>query len=273
MLLFSEGKSQIGTYDQLTDNFAFSVQTIDDLFDRFNFEPSTPLFSYLETYYPAMQLDRREILLTLFNNSNQSLSRDDIRKFVEEVSSNQSIKLDFEQPGWFAVLNCKVVYKKKIRKLDLIMIAEKLTTKSNKPAFKWSIVSIKAPFIPVNDTITLADTLTDTIKVNKFLHPMSHAIDFMNIDEAFKKNMTRTYFAINAHSSDLNELIQMVNSGLIRFVHVESVSYHLLQLPGWILVVKFFDHKSRNSGWLIDKILIADIKIKESYLKRNLKIQ
>jgi hypothetical protein len=281
---FSQQCFSQGEYPgELTDDFIFSVQTIDDFFDRFNFTPSTPIFQYVQLNYPDAGLDRNKIILSLFENKITTWNPEDVKSFVEHFGAPKASLLRFEQPNWYAVLHCKVVYQRKRRNLDLIMRAEAIITKAGKIGFKWSVIAVKAPFIrhPEHPEITSERaTKQDTLRKRKwtgddgkFLHPMSHALNFMNVYDIFDKNTTRDYFARNAKSGDLDTLVSWINSSRIRFIQVDSVTYQLLQLPGWIVSVSYFDRQGHNSGWLISKLIPADDNKKRSYLVNQLNIQ
>ena len=65
----------------------------------------------------------------------------------------------------------------------------------------------------------------------------------------------------------------MIDQGRLKFVQVDSISYHLLQLPGWIVEVKCINRQDNNSGWLISRLMPADENEKINYLQRHLNIR
>ena len=275
LILHINSGAQQSSLDILTENFAFSIQTIDDFFDHFNFEPNTPAFKYIHSNYPNIKFDRKTVIFSLFDSKNILWKNDDINKFASEFEMEDAPKLHFEQSGWYAVLHCKVVYQKKRRRLDLIMEAESVVGKTGTVGYKWSLLSIKAPFIHNSDTIEQPDSVHHFVKENSgsFLHPMSHAINFMNIDDLFRKGLTRTYFAKRTSCSDLDTLVNLIDSSKIKFLQVDSVSYSLFQLPNWIIEVKYFNREEKNSGWLISRLYSASENEKKKYLMDHLNIR
>ncbi|MFM7216931.1 MAG: hypothetical protein ACKO1U_02795 [Bacteroidota bacterium] len=276
LCLQSVAAQQQAQSDPLTDDFAFSVQTIDDFFDRFNFSPTTPFFDYVSTTYPDMKFDRKTIIYSLFNTSRMDWETENVNRFAERFQSSTAPQLEFSQPNWYAVLHSRVVFRNKRRRMDLIMRAEVLVTQSGSIGYRWVAVGVKAPFLLHKDTLEHLDTLPRKVAVTqdgKFLHPMSHSINFMNIHDVFRKGMTRSYYARTARSSELDSLVKWVDRGQIRFLQVDSISYHLLQLPGWIVQVDYFDRSGRNSGWLINRLMPADDSQKRNYLSKQLNIR
>ncbi|MFM9027080.1 MAG: hypothetical protein ACKOQ6_03700 [Bacteroidota bacterium] len=275
---FLDAYSQQYLGDTFTEDFIFSVQTIDDFFDRFNNSPNSPAISYIKQKYPKSGNSRSTAILSLFNRADTTWEKAEIRGFIERFASDTSNHLNFEQSNWFAVLHSKVIYKSKRLNLDLVMIVEPVFNPQTKSlGYKWSLYSANARFFPKSDS---AKAVVDTGKSKpmigadgQFLHPMSHAINFMNIFDVFKKGVIRKYFARKARSPELNSLARMVDQGAISFLQVDSISYCLAQLPGWIVEVDYYDRESGNSGWLISGLIKADADFKRRYLSRYLNIR
>ena len=263
---------QLQTAD-LTENFALSVQTIDDFFDRFNLEPNTPAFQYLQENYPDFKFDRKTIIFSLFDQGNRSLDANIINEFATQFESDSATKIRFELPGWYSVLHCLVKIKNKLHKLDLIMEIDSVHLRSGSIGYKWSIRSVKAPYIHTRDSLSKKDSTAIYKASSDFLHPMSHALNFLNIKNIFRKGMTRSYFAKEADSPDLDSLVSLIDKSQLKYVQLESVSYHIFQLPGWIVEVNNFDRLTRNSGWLISKLLSADENEKKKYMLSKLNIR
>src|SRR5262245_64816028 len=40
----------------------------------------------------------------------------------------------------------------------------------------------------------------------------------------------------------------------LKYMQVNEVQYHFLQIPNWVFVVSQFHRDSKNSGWLISKL-------------------
>jgi hypothetical protein len=267
--------------NSLTDNFAFEVKSIDDFIERFNFEQGTDFSNYLKTAYPSVSYSRRTFLLSLFNQKNKSFYDNlDVDFFIHEVADTAKPRyIHFSDYEWYAMAECKVIYKKKIRTLDLILKVERDVRKS----VKWSIVSAKAGFLGVNPNSYDSLYLTVKNEYNKnrmldssryFLHPVSHAIDFMNVDDVFsKKKHFDDYLYAGPKSAQLVRLTSLIHKSEIKFLQVNAISYHFLQVKGWIMIVDYFNRNERNSGWLINALTRATPEQKRIYLQNHLNVK
>lgn len=272
----SAGAQSIGS-TSLTEEFAASVQTIDDFFDRFNGDPKAPYFQYMRARYPEKSITRKTAVVSLFEARHTTWSEADVTRFVNRFGMNYAPKLRFAQNNWYAVLHCKVSYLKKRRNLDLVLKAESVIARDGTIGYKWSLFSAKAAFLStINDSLEREDSaIVSIIPVMDslhFLHPMSHAINFMNVHDIFHKYTLKDYFARQAERPPLDTLQKLVDAGQLRFIQVDSVQYHLLQLPGWIVQVGYFERQDTNSGWLIQGLMPADESEKKRYLKSQLNI-
>lgn len=86
--------------------------------------------------------------------------------------------------GWFADLECRVVYKGKPAKVKLVLVVER----TQQMAYKWSVISADATWLHFkkNKSDSLIAQRTDdlfsrTDSLKYFLSPVSHGINFSNI--------------------------------------------------------------------------------------------
>lgn len=276
---FSLSAQQIA--DDLTENFAFQVKTIDDFIERFNFETGTEFVSYLQTHYPKNELNRKSFLFSLFNFKNKSFyNNEEVYQFIYEVTDSLRPRyIHFSDYDWYALVECRVMHKKAIKSLELILKVERDINRS----MKWSIVSAKADFLGASELLTdsmfyqisndyLKNRMRDSSRY--FLHPVSHAIDFMNVDVAFtKKKRFEDYFYAGPKSGQLMYLNSLVQNSEITFLQVNTISYHLLQIKGWILILDYFNRIEKNSGWMINSLMRANPAQKRIYLENHLNIK
>lgn len=265
--------------DGLTENFAFEVKSIDDFIDRFNLRTDTEFMEYLSSHYPEEALDRRRVILSLFNNRNRNFAGNpEIKRFIDEVTDSiKPYRIHFTDYEWYAMLECSVSYQKKTESLHLILKFER----SQKKSTKWSIVSASAVFLAgAQNRAEVLEELENAYVLSRkdssrsrFLHPVSHAFDFMNVDQAFADpKRFRDYFFRGQYSPELLQLAELVEKGKIHFVQVNDISYHFLQIPGWIFIVDYFNRDDRNSGWLINSLMKANSSLKLKYIKSQLNI-
>ncbi|MEO5571772.1 MAG: hypothetical protein ABIT08_12600 [Bacteroidia bacterium] len=252
--------------------FAFEVHTIDDFFERFNFKDNTAFQNYVSKNYPGNNLTRSQLIHNLFNSKNLAVKKDEINSFLTSVTDTAFPEfVNYRDTDWYAELHCKVLYRNKPKKLTLILKVEQ----SPQKFFRWSVVSAKADFLRINQTKDSLNYLQQppyikpdsTFSKKYFLSPVSHALDFMDVDNVFlKKSHVDDYIYNGPQSPALQKLIDQIKNSEIDFVEVISVKYHLLKIHSWIIVVEYFLRNEKNSGWLINKLFPATREQKEKYL-------
>ena len=112
-----------------------------------------------------------------------------------------------------------------------------------------------------------------TKNASYFLSPVSHGIEFTNLDNIFINNTKFTnYIYPGPRSFELVKLEEMILKSKIIFVQIETIRYHLLQINDWVLVLNQFNRKDMNSGWLINELIRVKNPEKEGYKKKQLNI-
>lgn len=278
LVLFSTiGRTQVIKKD-LTAVFAFQVHSIDDFFDRFNFRKNTGFQTFIKKKYPDYEMKREVLVSSLFNTLNTNLIKSPERKeFLLQVTDSlhpQFIK--YNDHDWFAELRCRVLYKNKIRNLTLIVKVEK----TPKNEYLWAVVSANADFLKVmqvrSDSAKSAMEKESNIQVKNTrysLSPVSHGIDFINLENFFaSKEHLHDFVSAEYYSPELNRLLLFIKKSEVKFDQINSTSYHLLQLNGWVVVVDYFNRNEKNAGWLINRLEKVSLMQKENYLKTNLNI-
>jgi hypothetical protein len=107
----------------------------------------------------------------------------------------------------------------------------------------------------------------------QFLSPVAHALEFSEIDKIFEQNPTNTFFFSGQNpSNELKKLFILLQQKKLRFKNIQSISYHLLQLDGWILKIDRFVRNDINSGWLISHLDNTTFEEKNEYKRKKLNI-
>jgi hypothetical protein len=89
----------------------------------------------------------------------------------------------------------------------------------------------------------------------------------MNMKRALEDTDYLQYYASKDYKPDnLTLFYYLINSGVIKFEYVEAITYHIIDIPGWLIKVKEFNRQEMNSGWLITD-LSKNLLDKEGYLK------
>jgi hypothetical protein len=246
--------------DEVTANFAYQVKQIDEFIERFNNKDKTLIKQYVQKLDTAARFKRENLIKSLFNASDTSWKKEEILRFIGQVTDNaKPTYLNFFDNHWYAEVNCAAVYKGKPTPITLIL---KMQREKNGMS-KWIAVSAIADFLrlPVRK-----DTTTG-------LNPLSHATDFMNIDllATDKKNI-RNYLPNHYRDDVLSVFLYESQHNQLVIKQVNKITYHFLQIDGWIFTVNRFSRQTRNSGWLVSKLMSVDASEKQRYAKDRLNL-
>ncbi len=259
LLVFSLAPAASGQIfqDEVTANFAHQVKQIDELIERFNNKDKTLIKQYTRRLDTTATFKRENLIKSLFNASDTSWKKDDIIRFIRQVTDPEKpVYLNFFDNHWFAELNCAVSYKGKPSTMTLVLKIQREKDGSS----KWIVVSALADFLqlPIRK-----DTTTG-------LNPLSHATDFMNIDllATDKKNI-RNYLPSRYDEDLLSVFLYEAQHNQLAIKQVNKITYHFLQIDGWIFTVNRFSRQTRNSGWLVSRLTPVDLTTKRKYVREK----
>jgi hypothetical protein len=109
----------------------------------------------------------------------------------------------------------------------------------------------------------------DTVKVGKFLHPLSHELDFMNLRKAFSNPDSVGQFAVKKFMPDhLSVFLYEVKKGGLKFKTVNEVKFHFFQIDGWYFEVSQFNRSGYNTGWLISNLVRVKNESEKNLLRK-----
>jgi hypothetical protein len=247
--------------DFIEDESTLYAQTkqINQFIKRFNLEENG-LGSPLNTNDPDYKNPetRYNFLPQLFDL--QKFKRNDslLLKFATEVTkpTNQQF-LNFESDDWFAELDCDFAYEGKKVNIKLffkLVKAEKGT--------KWIIENIYfenyAKALPFREKDPM-----------RFLHPLSHELDFMNIAKVFRDLETVEDYTLKEHQPDyLSIFLYEIKTGRLKFKSVKNLSIHFFQIDNWYFSINDINRSGFNSGWLITQFKPIDEPTKNRLLNR-----
>lgn len=259
ILSFSARAQVIGEEDE-NKLYAQSKQ-LNQFFRRFNGEEDEKGNRYYagDRLYRSERL-RRKYLDILFDESNPGVSHDLKVDFAKDVlDRGETSILDFHGGEWFAEVRTLFTMNGKDYPVRLFMELEKAQLGT-----KWSIYRAETQmFDPY--------FLRDTSKVGKFLHPLSHELDFMNLRKALSQPDSVTQFAIRNFEPDhLSVLLYELARGDVRFKSVVEVKFHFFQISGWYFEVSNFNREGYNTGWLISNLVRLQSEKDKDALKRYL---
>ncbi|MBK5278940.1 MAG: hypothetical protein JJE09_08765 [Bacteroidia bacterium] len=250
----------VGDLDDESKLYAQSKQ-VNQFFRRFNGEEDEKGNRYYpaDRQYQSTRL-RKNYLGILFDEGNKGISPALKTEFVKDVlEKGESSILNFHGGNWFSEVNAIFTMNGVSQRITLYMELEK-----DHLGYKWVISKVHADtFDPYFKR--------DTTKVGRFLHPLSHELDFMNLRKAFERSDSISQFTAKRFTPDhLSVFLYEVKKGNLKFKSVEAVKFHFFQLDGWYFELSQFIRPGYNTGWLISNLVKlssdADKKLLLAYL-------
>jgi hypothetical protein len=235
----------VGDMDDESRLYAETKQ-VNQFFRRFNGEENKRgdrLYSG-DRQFRAFSI-RKSYLRILFDLENSSLNQELAQEFVSYVNSKSDpVFLDFHEDSWFAQVNADFYYKGELKPIILFLKLEQ-----ERLGYKWVISSIY--FKLFEDYF-----INDTTYTKKFLHPMSHELDFMNMRRIFSNSDSVQQYMKKEFKPDyLTMFLYEIKKGNLQFVSVKDLKFHFFQVPGWYFEVSYFNRKGNNTGWLISNLV------------------
>ncbi|HEX7014893.1 MAG TPA: hypothetical protein VF191_05235 [Cyclobacteriaceae bacterium] len=237
------------------------TKQVNQFFRRFNGEEDEKG----ERYYPRDRLYRspklrRKYLGILFDASNNSISNELKVEFAKDVlDKDEPVILDFHGGNWFSEVHTTFTYNGKPESVILFMELEK-----DHLGTKWVITHVHADmFEPYFGR--------DTTRVGRFLHPLSHELDFMNLRKAFINPDSVSQFTSKKFRPDhLTLLLYEIKKGNMKFQTISEVKFHFFQVDGWYFELSQFNRPGYNTGWLISNLVKVNNESEKATLRRYL---
>ncbi len=234
---------------------------VNQFFRRFNGEEDEKG----NRYYPGDKQHRSEklrkqYLRILFDESNRDISNALKTDFVKNIIDKpESSLLNFHGGNWFSELRTTFTMNGKDQSVVLFMELEK-----HRLGSRWVIQKVHADmFEPYFEK--------DTTKVGRFLHPMSHELDFMNLRKAFVNKDSINQFTIKRFLPDhLSLFLYEMKKGNLKFKTVEQVKFHFFQIEGWYFGISEFNRSGYNTGWLISNLVRLNNPSEKDLLRKFL---
>jgi len=237
------------------------TKQVNQFFRRFNGEEDEKG----ERYYPRdkqyrSEKLRRQYIGMLFDANNGGISSDLKVQFGKTVlDKTNPVILDFHGGNWFSEVHTTFTMNGKSEPVTLFMELEK-----DHEGSKWVISRVYASmFDPYFKR--------DTTKVGKFLHPLSHELDFMNLRKAFNYTDSISQFTVKRFVPDhLSLFLYEIKKGNLKFKTVEDVKFHFFQVNGWYFELSEFNRSGYNSGWLISNLVKVNNDSEKNLLRKYL---
>ncbi|MCX6233519.1 MAG: hypothetical protein NT175_02185 [Bacteroidetes bacterium] len=258
LFIFQLSAQSIGTYLGDEDILYAQTKQVNQFFRRFNGEEGTDGNRYFpgDTYYRDTIL-REKYLSILFDEENYKITeslKDEFMGFV--LDRNAPHFLAFHGGNWFAEVSTTFLFKGTEEPLTLFLKLQEENVGS-----KWVITNVY--FEPFHEAFN--NNKNDSLK---FLHPLSHELDFMNLINVFKDRQAVEQYALREYKPDyLTLFMYEVKQANLVFKTVRHVKFHFFQVPGWYFELEDFNRPGYNSGWLIANLIKITEEEKELIMK------
>lgn len=235
--------------------FKFRVKQLDEFMARFNGEES------VEITVPD-SLKKPLNLLYLFNHELFAANRDSMKQevdtFIQAIIDSQTT-LHFDDEDWFAEVLCNCSYKGQNEQLTLYLKPEKI----EEYQYRWVITGAKGRLLRLEPP-----------KRNRGLDilPNNHEVAFMALPKIslLGSDNILNYSQREYTPDQLTAFYAMVYSGALKIETTEQITYHFLEVPGYVFNVQRFMRKGNNTGWLISNLSPICETEKQTYFKQCL---
>jgi hypothetical protein len=228
--------------------FKASTKQVNQFFRRFNGEEDPEGRRYFPTDRKYRdQKVRKEYLPLLVDPSVYADRPTIIRSFSDFINDKKNpVYLDNHVDNWFAEVNCQFLWNGKSSGITLFMRLQ-----PQGEGYEWIIEDVS--------NSTLNSLFDKDQSINKpFLHPMSHELDFMNLEKAFRGDSNPESFTNDDFVPDyLSIFLYELKNKRLEFKTVQSVRFHFFSVPGWYFELSEYNRTGTPSGWLISNLVEA----------------
>jgi hypothetical protein len=250
-------------WENRAENWEYRVKNIEFFIDRFNNQPEgsgSPRAANPKDTAAclAFMKERDYKMFSLFDLA--SIDRKDpavkekINTFFRDINSPYQPKfIRFDDMNWYAELNLTVQSGGQSKQLSCIMQVVGL----GQGVQAWVLKSFHSNDLDVGERFRGNEL---------YFPPSANGTDFMGVRLALNdKSWTNEKMGkmVGAES----KMLRMLSEGKVKIESIGRITYHFLQLDGWIMTVNYVNRESKNSGWLLATLRQADNQQKVKYLK------
>lgn len=235
---------------------------LNQFFRRFNGEEDILGNRYYakDEQYRDTQL-RKEYIQILFDAENPLISAANKQGFINQVTRLGNPEfLDFHGGKWLAEVQASFMYLDTIRDFKLYFKLQKEEVGS-----KWVLHSVRSDAF----STLLKEPQSEAERNQKFLHPLSHELDFTNLVKYFKEGENLRPFVEENFEIDVSTLfLYTLKIGELKLENINKVKFHFWQISNWYFEVERFNRKnSFNNGLLISKLSRVPDADKDNWIK------
>ncbi|WP_026994806.1 hypothetical protein [Flectobacillus major] len=247
-------------YDRQAElRFALQVKTIDEFMERFNYAENTLVKQYLDLTRPEAKPNRVKMLRSLFEA--KAIISDSLKKvFVNTVCDSLNPQyLNFFGSEWYAQAQCLFTQGAQKRYIGLILKVNRTPNGGS----KWVIAGAEEYAESKRPISFYEKTGKDS---ESGLNPYSHVLNFTELEDAFNDiKSINAYLDEGFLTEKTQPILDAILSKKLVFRDVQDITYHFLQIEGWIFTVQNYKRMTRQSGWLISQLQTADQFEKDFY--------
>ena len=256
-----QAQEKIHSARELPRNYLINVKQLSEFIDRFNFRKDFlnqdigPEFESIVT--------RDDYLRLLFNEEDERLDPANENKSYQDLTDrfvhgicNDSVYLNPFSEQIYAELTCQINIEGNKEELDLLLKRE------IDNGLKWAIISVDRNFR--SDAGYQSGKDQDTGRTDRpkiYIPPLSNEINFIDLKTLLNDQKNLCDLSANdCVKENVSGFYEMIRKGALEFQYVKSLHYHILDIPGWVIVVENFHRNTDNSGWLISNLELRDDK-------------
>ncbi len=240
--------SQIFTEVIDENELIFKVKSIDEFFQRFNYEVNykgEPVVTQNDTVNSLLEMKRKSLttLLDFETFLDKDRNTDSIStKFLDYVMERGS-KINYADTTWYAEAISSFKMNNKVYPITLYLRTEQVKD----VIYKWVIQDVESP---------LFSNLTDSVSSVHSIFPGAHGTSFITLPETINLNAknVQSFFYKGYKPNLLSVYAYLIENGLISMQKVTKVIYHI-EIGDYKVKVERYDKlNSYNNGWLISEI-------------------
>jgi|GEM_PF-3438045 len=273
LLLLScwEGAAQPGSpgFDP-GEPFRRRVLTIESFIYRFNHEEdelgnnAPPLAGSPDT--AAWVAQRHQAIRGLFDPQRLNDPEDGLRQRVDSFAAGVNApgrqrKLGFYDRDWYAEVRLDVRYKQKPQQLTLLLQVEQTQPEVS----RWVVRAVKADFLDFSPKVPDS---------SRIIPPNSHDNDFVGVPRDLADPGAIGHFTAREVQLDVLSLfLYAVYHRELVLKKTTGVTFHFLQLDGWIVRVAERGAEGTPGGWGVEELIPADPSAKRRYAAQRLNLR
>jgi len=236
-------------------NFYAETKQVNQFFRRFNGEEDIKGVKLMPTdplWHQATQ--RQKFINALFDEENLQITASLKKAFITDILNPDLPKyLEFHGNDWFG--ECISIFDRGGTEVPVTLFMKLVNENLGS---KWIIEDVY--YSPYEDLYK-----PDEESPLRFLHPLSHELDFMNLDKVFQSGEhTGDYFYKGFRPDKLSVFLYDLRNNRLKFKYVSSVKFHFFQIDGWYFEIIEFNRPGMNRGWLISSLIKLEDGQKQS---------